>query len=96
MLLQNKAVMLILDVIKGIYPSVFTGCPYEGLYETKWVDVNDSLSPLLPPVVPAGVFRVYFHFNTHTNISIFSLQVETLLKATKEYRATDFSFLNMG
>lgn len=93
---NNKAFLILFNGVKAVYPSIFTGCPYEGLYETRWVDINASITSLLPPIIPTGVFRLYFHFYTPENETIFSLHADALLKSTKEFSATDFSFLNMG
>lgn len=94
---NHKGIMIFVNVIKDVYPSLFTGCPYEGRYDsTPWYDSNASTSQLLPPVVPTGVFRLQLTFEVAPNVNLISYRVDVLIKATREYRATDFSFLNMG
>lgn len=97
-LYNNKAALKIINAMKKVYGSLFvTGCPYEGRYDSaKWFDANETISPLLPPIVPAGTFRIVFRFDASPNVTIISFQVDVLFKATKEYRDTDFSLLNMG
>lgn len=95
--LSNKAGKIVVDTVKEVYESLFTGCPYEGQYNSApWFDLNKTLSPFLPPIVPSGVFRVLFEFFSAPNQSLLAIQADVLVKATKEYRDTDFSFLNMG
>lgn len=93
---QNKAGLFFLNILKGIYPSIFRGCPYGGQYDSNVFDLNATISPLLPPVVSAGVYRARFDFWFPPNVSIVSVQGDVLVKAQKEYRVVDFSFLNMG
>lgn len=96
-LMGHKAFMILYDLMKKIFSSLFSGCPYEGLYHSvPWFDINETLSPFLPPVVPTGVYRIQFKFDAPSNITIIIFQTDVLLKATREFRATDFSFLNMG
>lgn len=96
LLLTNKGFKILWDCVRSIFPALTSGCPYEGVYEARWVDINKTIAPLLPPTLPTGLFRFAFHFDTHANESIFSLHIDVELKATKEFRTTDFTFLNMG
>lgn len=92
---------MVIKTVQDVYGSLFSGCPFEGQYNSsKGFDLNKTISPLLPPVMPTGMFRMLFDFfaapdGTRVN-PIISLQADAELKATKDFRATDFSILNMG
>uniref|UniRef100_A0A336LW03 CSON006354 protein n=1 Tax=Culicoides sonorensis TaxID=179676 RepID=A0A336LW03_CULSO len=89
---DNAAIRLIARVIKSVYPSVFKGCPYEGRYESKKADLNATISPYFPPVMPTGQFKFIYHFFDHLNETIFKAYVELIVKAMSEYRTMDFDF----
>lgn len=94
---SNKAAIILIKSMKKIYASLFTGCPYKGRYDsTKWFDANESLFELMPPIIPVGTYRFVFQFNTSSKDTFMSFSQDMLVKATQDYRTTDFSFLNMG
>lgn len=94
---ENKAFMMFANLVKEIYPSIFSGCPYEGRYDSApWLDVNKTMSSLLPPVISAGTYRFQLVFDVGSNVTLLGYRADVLVKATKEFRGTDFSFLNMG
>ena len=61
------------------------------------IDINATLAPYIPPVVPEGQYKILFTvFFTKTKINIFKFYFETYVKPTKEFRGTEFSMVNMG
>jgi len=61
------------------------------------IDINATLSPLMPPIIPVGQYKYLFtFFEPKDNNVIIKVQVEVIVKATREFRAMDFSMLNMG
>lgn len=98
---NNKVGIIVIKGMQDIYGSLFTGYPYEGQYNSsKRFDLNKTISPLLPPVMPNGIFRFMFEFLAAPNGTDFhhliSVIANVQFKATKDFRATDFSLLNMG
>lgn len=94
---SNVLVDLILKGVKFCCPLFNHECPYyPGFYYAYNIDVNATISPLLPPVVPVGVYKIYGRAYLKGNVTIGTLEGVGVVKANRENAVTDFSMLNMG
>ncbi|XP_063706323.1 uncharacterized protein LOC134835376 [Culicoides brevitarsis] len=94
-LLYNEFLKRFALVITKEFSDILRGCPYNGKLETSWVDSNASFSSVLPPVFPTGRYKMA-HWLIWKNKTAAYIEFQCDLKAKREFRATDFSMLNMG
>lgn len=93
---SNPLADLVVAGIKDCCPQFNHECPYMPGWYNVSADINATIAPLLPPVIPAGTFKVYGRAYLVGNITIGEGEGVGVVKANHENRATDFSMLNMG
>lgn len=88
---------LILKGVKYCCPQFNHECPYyPGWYNSSFIDINATISPLLPPVVPAGQYKIWGRSYLEDNVTIAEGEGVGVVKPRRDFRDTDFSMLNMG
>lgn len=94
---SNLLADLVVKGVKYCCPMFNHECLYyPGFYYAYNIDINATISPLLPPVVPVGHYKVWGRAFLDDNKTLGVVEATGVVKADHEYRATDFSMLNMG
>lgn len=88
----NPIIKILINFISTYYPDILHGCPYTGVISVRNLDVNATLGPLLPPVVPQGQYKVYLRYFTENNDTMSELVIVGVVKPNLANRVgTDFS-----
>lgn len=57
----DKIYTMIMKVFSEVNVNAEMKCPFIGYSGIRNCDINATVAPLLPPIVPAGVFALLFH-----------------------------------
>lgn len=88
----NPIIKIFIDFVSSYYPGILHGCPYNGVISIRNLDVNATLGPLLPPVIPQGQYKVYFRYFSTDNDTMAELTIIGVVKPNLANRVgTDFS-----
>lgn len=88
----NPIIMVFINFVKSYYPGILHGCPYDGVIRIRNLDVNATLGPLLPSVVPQGQYKVYFRYFSEKNETMSEITVVGIVKPNiASSVGTDFS-----
>uniref|UniRef100_A0A336M2R3 CSON010737 protein n=1 Tax=Culicoides sonorensis TaxID=179676 RepID=A0A336M2R3_CULSO len=84
--MSNPAFERIFNGFLKSIPNLFVKCPFEGHYQSEWVDANNSFSPFLPPVVAAGRYKTIYHVYSSESPKILKGVTQFDIKPRKEFR----------
>lgn len=94
---SNPLADLVLAGWKQCCPLIYHECPFAaGWYGTVNQDINGSIVPFLPPVVPAGQYKFYVRVFIDDNMTIAEIEGKGIVKPKFALRDRDYSMLNMG
>lgn len=94
---SNPLADAVVSAAKKLAPLFFHECPFDaGWYGIINVDLNASIVPYLPPVIPAGTYKLHLRYFQDNNVTLVDFEATGVVKANFANRAKDFSMLNMG
>uniref|UniRef100_A0A336KGA0 CSON010565 protein n=1 Tax=Culicoides sonorensis TaxID=179676 RepID=A0A336KGA0_CULSO len=94
--MSNPAFERIFNGFLKSIPNLFVKCPFEGHYQSEWVDANNSFSPFLPPVVAAGRYKTIYHVYSSESPKILKGVTQFDIKPRKEFRVVGLLSINFN
>lgn len=94
---SNPLADIVLRAWKKCCPLIYHECPFiPGWYAAVNVNINATVVPYLPPVVPAGIYKLYLRYYDENNTTKTEVEMTGVVKPNFANRNKDFSMLNMG
>lgn len=70
---------------------------FQNLLESNMINLNNSLSAVLPPVVATGFYKAHFRiYEPENSRTLLCIDVVINVRPRHAFRAMDFSMMQMG